>query len=174
MTYDRDRNRQNSIRPRQKNMRPDIVQEIPLRIAELLHGTKLNVRLSDPAGANSVENYPLTIPPETAPGTRFRIARDTGGFIRVKVRAQPDFRFKPRGSDLRCDLRIRAQRAAQGGIESLRGATGNTLRVTIPQGVERGDILKIPEEGLPKPRGGRGDLLVRILYTPEIRITRAK
>ena len=27
-------------------------------------------------------------------------------------------------------------------------------------------------EGLPKPRGGRGDLLVRVTYRPPVRITR--
>jgi len=90
--------------------------------------------------------------------------------IRIKVR--PDFRFKVRGSDLRCDLRIRPQRAAQGGTESVKGATGNILRVPVPAGVARGEILRITGEGLPKPRGGRGDLLVRVMYQPEVRISR--
>jgi DnaJ-class molecular chaperone len=45
--------------------------------------------------------------------------------------------------------------------------------VTIPRGVGRGEILRIPGEGLPKPRGGRGDMLVRITYRPEVKITRA-
>jgi DnaJ-class molecular chaperone len=90
----------------------------------------------------------------------------------VRVKARPDFRFKTRGSDLRCDLKITFQRAMQGGTESVRGATGNFLRVQILKKVSRGEIIKIPGEGLPKSRGGRGDLLVRILYRPEVRITR--
>ena len=92
----------------------------------------------------------------------------------MRVRARPDFRFKIRGSDLRCNLRINARCAAHGGSESVRGATGNFVRVQIPPGVARGQVLRIDGEGLPKPRGGRGDLLVRIVYTPEVRITRAK
>ena len=91
----------------------------------------------------------------------------------MKARVRPDFRFKARGSDLRCDLRISSQRATQGGTESVLGATGNFLRVQIPARVERGEIIRIAGEGLPKARGGRGDLLVRVLYRPEIRITRA-
>jgi DnaJ-class molecular chaperone len=43
--------------------------------------------------------------------------------------------------------------------------------VQIPPGVARGEVLRIAGEGLPKSRGGRGDLLVRIVYTPEVRIT---
>jgi DnaJ-class molecular chaperone len=56
----------------------------------------------------------------------------------------------------------------------IRGISGAMLRVPIPRGVERGEIVRVPGEGLPKSRGGRGDLLVRITYRVEIRITRAR
>jgi curved DNA-binding protein len=91
----------------------------------------------------------------------------------VRVKARADFRFKARGADLRCDLKIKPERAAQGGAEILRGATGTMLRVPIPRGVARGEIIRLPGEGLPRPRGGRGDLLVRINYHVDVRITRA-
>jgi DnaJ-class molecular chaperone len=44
--------------------------------------------------------------------------------------------------------------------------------VQIPRGVGRNEIVRVPGEGLPKPRGGRGDLLVRITYRPEVRVSR--
>jgi DnaJ-class molecular chaperone len=150
-----------------------LTKEIHLRLEEFLRGCTLEVRMDDPGRSNGPETYELTIPPETAPGTRFKVARDGGGCVMVRVKARPDFRFKVRGSDLRCDLKIRSQRAQQGGIESVRGLTGNFLRVQIPAKVSRGEIIRLPGEGLPKPRGGRGDLLVRILYTPDIQIRRA-
>ena len=53
------------------------------------------------------------------------------------------------------------------------GPTGAPLRVSIPAGVGRAAVLRVSGEGLPKPRGGRGDLLVRITYRPEVRITRS-
>ena len=154
----------------------NISQDIPLRIVELLRGTTLEVRVNDPGNPQGRETYPLTIPPETAPGTRFRVPREgafAGGIVLVRVRVQPDFRFKARGPDLRCDLRINAQRATQGGTEMILGPTGTRLRVQIPPRVARGEILRIPGEGLPRTRGGRGDLLVRITYRPEVRIVRA-
>jgi DnaJ-class molecular chaperone len=46
------------------------------------------------------------------------------------------------------------------------------VRVQIPPGVGRGAVLRIAGEGLPKPRGGRGELLVRIAYRPEVRTSR--
>jgi DnaJ-class molecular chaperone len=48
------------------------------------------------------------------------------------------------------------------------------LRITIPPRVARGEVLRVPGEGLPKPRGGRGDLLVRVTYRPEVRVTRGR
>ena len=152
-----------------------ITKEMHLGIQEFLRGTTLEVRVQDPANPDGAEIYELVVPPETAPGTRFRIARTgpfASGFVLVKVKAKPDFRFKTRGSDLRCDLKISAQRATQGGSESVRGATGDFLRVTIPKNVTRGEVIRLSGQGLPKPRGGRGDLLVRITYRPEVFVTR--
>lgn len=163
--------------PRTGKPQQNINQDIHLRIEEFFRGAALEVRVNDPGNPDGSEVYLLQVPPETAPGARFRIPRErnpSGGQVLVRVRARPDFRFKIRGSDLRCDMRINARRASQGGSESLRGATGNYLRIQIPSGVARGEVLRIAGEGLPKLRGGRGDLLVRVVYTPEVRITRAK
>jgi DnaJ-class molecular chaperone len=85
--------------------------------------------------------------------------------VQLRVKALPNFRFKTRGSDLRCDLKIKTERAAQGGVEMIRGLTGAMLRVPIPRGVGARRNHPRRGEGLPKPRGGRGDLLVRITYS---------
>ena len=160
---------------RRSKIERNISQDVHLRIEEFLRGTKLEVSVNDPSHPNGAEVYQLTIPPETAPGARFRIPRDEpfdGGFVQVRVKARPDFRFKVRGSDLRCDLKIKPERAAQGGTEMIRGLSGAMVRVPIPRGAGRGEIVRIPGEGLPKPRGARGDLLVKITYRVEVRITR--
>ena len=166
-----------SARPaRGSKLERNLSQEVHLRMDEFLRGTTLEVRVQDPANPNGPETYPLVVPPETAPGARFRVPRAepfAGGFVLVRVRARPDFRFKVRGSDLRCDLKIKSERATQGGTEMVTGVNGVKLRVPIPRGVGRGEIVCIAGEGLPKPRGGRGDLLVRITYRVEVRITRA-
>jgi DnaJ-class molecular chaperone len=150
----------------------NLAQDVPLRLEEFLRGTALQVRVLDPGDPNANESYELIVPPETAPGTRFRLARTGGGGVTVKAKARPDVHFKVRGADLRCDLRISSQRATQGGAESVRGVTGNFLRVAIPARIKSGEVIRITGEGLPRPRGGRGDLLVRVLYRPEVHISR--
>lgn len=173
--YDRELERTDAAPARPAKLERNVAQDVHLRIEELLRGVSLEIRVKDPANPHGAETYPLPVPPNTAPGTRFRLPRAApfeGGFVQVRVRVLPGFRFKARGSDLRCDLRIKAQRATQGGVEMIAGATGAPLRVQILAGVARGEILRIPGEGLPKPRGGRGDLLVRVTYRPEVRISR--
>jgi curved DNA-binding protein len=153
----------------------NISQDLLLQLEDFLRGTTREVRVNDPANPNGAEIYDLVIPPGTAPGTRFRLPREepfAGGFVQLRVKAQPNFRFKVRGSDLRCDLKIKTERAAQGGVEMIHGLTGARLRVPIPRGVGRHEIIRLANEGLPQPRGGRGDLLVRVTYHVEVRVTR--
>jgi DnaJ-class molecular chaperone len=153
----------------------NLSRDINLRLEDFFRGITREVRVNDPANPDGAEIYQLIIPPNTAPGARFRLPRAgafAGGFVQLRVKALSSFRFKPRGFDLRCDLKINSKRAARGGVEMIRGVSGAMLRVQIPRGVSRGEILRIAGEGLPRPRGGRGDLLVRVLYRPEVRICR--
>ena len=153
----------------------NLSQDVPLPLEDFLRGARREVRINDPANPNGAEIYELVIPPETPPGTRFRLPRSepfAGGFVQLRVKPAPNFRFKTRGSDLRCDLKIKTERAAHGGVEMIRGLAGGMVRVPIPRGVGRNEIIRIGGEGLPKPRGGRGDLLVRITYRVEIRLAR--
>jgi curved DNA-binding protein len=154
----------------------NLARDVHLRLEDFLRGTACEVRVNDPANPNGVEIYELIIPPETAPGTRFRLPRSepfAGGFVQLRVKALPDFRFKVRGSDLCCDLKIKPELAARGGMERIHGLNGGNLSVPIPRGVSRGEIVRMAGEGLAKPRGGRGDLLVRVTYRFEVRVSRA-
>ena len=154
----------------------NISEDVELRAEDFLRGTSLEVRVNDPANPDGPETLELTVPAQTAPGTRFRLPRSgrfQGGFVIVRVRARADFRFKPRGSDLRCDLRISAQRAASGGSEMVQGIHGK-VRVNIPRNVGRGEIVRLGGEGLPRQGGGRGDLLVRIMYRPPVTFSKVR
>lgn len=150
----------------------NISRDVHLRLEEFFRGTTREVRVHDPGNSAGHETYELIVPSETAVGTRFRLRRPAGGMLIIRLLALPHFQFKVRGADLRCDLKISFQRAAQGGEEMVTGPMGNRLRLKIPAGIARGEIVRLPGEGLPKARGGRGDLLVRVMYQPEVRIAR--
>ena len=118
----------------------NITQEARLRIDDFLRGTSLAVEVKDPANPDGPENYRVEIPAMTAPRTRLRVPRRepfAQGFVQLRLKALPRFRFKVRGSDLRTDLRISAQRAEQGGSEMIERPSGGMIRVTIPRRVKR-------------------------------------
>jgi len=170
--YDRERLDQSKPVVRSGKAMIKLAKDVHLRLDEFLRGTRLEVRVDDPGSTVGSETYELVVPAGTAPGTRFKLARNGGGSLVVRVKARPDFRFKVRGSDLRCDLKINFQRAQQGGMESVRGPAGNYLQVRIPPQVARGEVIRFPGEGLPRTRGGRGELQVRILHTPKVQVRR--
>ncbi len=155
----------------------NVSQEVRLRIEDFVRGTSVKVEVNDPANPEGPESYRFDVPAGTAPGSRFRIARTgafQGGFVELRVKAAPGFRFQVRGSDIRCELRIDSRRALQGGIETMEGPSGGFVRVQIPARVKRGEIIRLPNHGMPKPRGGRGDLHVRVTYRPEVRVSRTR
>jgi curved DNA-binding protein len=173
--YDRDLDAEaRQSRTRTGKAERNISQDAHLPLEAFFRGTSLSVRVNDPAIPGGAETYELEIPPNTAPGTRFRLPREgpfAGGVVNLRVKALPGYRFKLRGSDLKCDLRISPQRASNGGSEMLPAPSGQMVHVQIPAGIGRGEILRVPGEGMPKARGGRGDLLVRITYRAPVRVS---
>ncbi|MDQ6766164.1 MAG: DnaJ domain-containing protein [Verrucomicrobiota bacterium] len=161
--------------PRGRRLERDIAQDLHLRLEDFFRGATLEVDVRDAGNIGGAETYRVVVPANSAPGARLRVPRESnaeGGFLILRLRLQPSHRFKARGSDLKCDLRISNRAAEHGGTEMLRGPTGTMLRVTIPPRIRRGETLRLPGEGSPRPRGGRGDLLVRVTYRPEVRVRR--
>ncbi|MDQ6656493.1 MAG: DnaJ domain-containing protein [Verrucomicrobiota bacterium] len=175
--YDRELDSASRARsaPRGSKIERNITQDVRLRIADFLQGASVEVQVRDAGNPAGPERYELQVPPGTAPGARFRLPRAApmdGGYLQLRLKALPGHRFKVRGSDLRGELRIDHRRAVAGGSEPMEGPTGRILRIPIPAGVKRGELVRIPGEGMPRPRGGgRGDLLVRITYRPEVRVS---
>ena len=163
---------QEAAKPRQSKPQRNLAQDARLRIDEFFRGTTLDVRVDDPGNPSGAERYALAVPADTAPGARVRIPRTNGGFVTVRLKVSPNARFKVRGSDVQSELRIQHQRAKNGGAEMVAAPAGGLVRVQIPAGVARGEVLLVRGQGMPKTHGGRGDLLVKVTYRPEVRIVR--
>src|SRR4051812_17873685 len=112
----------------------NVVQDVRVRIEDLLRGTSLQVQVRDAGNPAGPEVYQLVIPVGTAPGTRFRLPRSKaagGGYVQLRVKVLPGFRFKVRGSDLQCELRIDNRRASAGGSETIERPAGGLQRIQI-------------------------------------------
>jgi len=118
----------------------------------------------------------IKIPPGVDNGSKLRI-RGEGeegerggppGDLYVFLYLEPHDFFTRDGDDIVCQVPISFPQAALGGEIEVPTLDGKR-RLTIPKGIDSGEVLKIKGEGFPRLRGsGRGDQLVQVIIkTPK-------
>ncbi|MEZ4501729.1 MAG: J domain-containing protein [Dehalococcoidia bacterium] len=118
----------------------------------------------------------VTIPPGVASGTRIRVAGKGGpggnggnaGDLFLRVEVSPHPRFERKGDDLSVDVDVPVADAALGGEVGVPTLKGRTLMLTVPAGTQAGKTFRLAGQGMPRQRGGFGDLHARVrLVLPE-------
>jgi DnaJ-class molecular chaperone len=93
-------------------------------------------------------------------------------FADLLRRAAEQARRRP-GADLHYELAVDFLDSVNGASKTITLPGGGTLQVTIPPGVEDGQILRLRGKGAPSPgEGGPGDALVQIVIQPHRAFTR--
>jgi DnaJ-class molecular chaperone len=93
-------------------------------------------------------------------------------FAELLRRAAEQARRRP-GADLHYELEVDFLDAVNGATRTITLPGGGTLQVTIPPGVEDGQILRLRRKGAPSPGEGEpGDALVQIVVRPHRFFTR--
>ncbi len=93
-------------------------------------------------------------------------------FADLLRRAAEQARRRP-GADLHYELQVEFLDAVNGATRTITLPQGGTLNVTIPAGVEDGQILRLRGKGAPSPgEGPPGDALVQIVVRPHRFFTR--
>jgi molecular chaperone DnaJ len=89
------------------------------------------------------------------------------GDVIVQIEVEPHERFERHGDDLLYDLAINFSQAALGADVEVPTIDGSA-QLTIPAGIQSGQVLRMRGSGLPRLRStGRGDQLVRVrVWTP--------
>lgn len=125
---------------------------------------KRNVRVEIPAGVDS--GMRLKMEGYGDAGQNGASAGDLYVFIEV----EPHPVFERQGDDLILELPISLVDAALGMKKEIPTLLKEGMcRITIPEGIQSGTVLKVKNQGFPNVRGrGRGDLLVRVsVETPQ-------
>ena len=120
------------------------------------------IRVEIPPGVTS-ENF-ITLRGEGHVGPR----GGPRGDVLVLIEVEEDPRFVRDGPHLRYELPITFSQAALGDEAEVPTVNGS-VRLTIPMGIQSGEVLRLKGHGLPELHGrGKGDQLVRIVvWTPE-------
>ena len=95
------------------------------------------------------------------------VANGINGDLYVKIHAQLHQIFTREGANLAMNLDIRLSDALLGAEKEIKTLDG-VIKLKIPAGIDSGEILRVRGKGIPRERGGRGDLLIKILIkTPK-------
>ena len=112
------------------------------------------IRVNVPAGVSDGEMIRM-------PRMGEAVAGGTAGDLYVKLHIRPDKQFAREGNNLLTSLPIKLTDALLGGEYRIRTFDGEEM-LTVPAGVNHGEVLRVRGKGVPHGRGSRGDLLVRI------------
>ncbi|MDI5962130.1 DnaJ C-terminal domain-containing protein [Streptantibioticus silvisoli] len=143
--------------------------ELTLSVEEAYHGGRRKITLGGPEGERS---YDVTVPAGVVDGQRIRLAGEGGrgrgpgsaGDLYLVVRIAPHPRYRLAGRDIHVDLPVAAWEAALGATVPVTGP-GGTAKVHVPPGTSTGRRLRLRGEGMPAPKGSRGDLYAEIKVT---------
>ena len=122
----------------------------------------------------------VKIPPGVDTGSKLRIRGegedgDKGGGagdLFVFIYVEPHDFFSREGDDVVCQIPISFPQAALGAQIEVPTLSG-TRTLTIPKGIESGELLRIKDEGFAKMRGyGRGDQIVQVIVKTPKDLTR--
>ncbi|MFN2491131.1 MAG: DnaJ C-terminal domain-containing protein [Actinomycetota bacterium] len=143
------------------------------------------VRLSfDDAVAGTTVTLPqagkVRVPPGVGDGARIKVAGKgepaRGGgrpgdlYVRVSVEEHPLFR-RLKGGNLELTVPVTFTEAALGSKVDVPTLDGS-VTVKVPAGTRNGQTLRVKGRGAPGPRGGAGDLLVKIEVEVPRKLTR--
>lgn len=147
----------------------EVTSQIKLEQAAL--GTELDINLSIPEydGGGVPRRVPRTFKARVAKGAsegqRLRLPGKGGkglnggrdGDLWLNITLAPHPIFRPDGHDLFVDLTLAPWEAVLGASVEVPTLDG-TIRLKVPAGTRSAQRLRLSGRGLPKPRGGAGDL----------------
>ena len=144
-----------------------IETSINVEIEEAFYGLdkKMSLRTVD----GKIKVFTVTIPAGIRNGEKIRLlgqgkeGQDGGknGDLFIKVNIEDNEKFKLQGTDLYTNLYLTPWEAALGTRTQVYSIDELT-QVYIPEGIETGEILKIPGKGYKDGKGSRGDLIAEV------------
>lgn len=145
----------------------DIETEINVKLEEAFYGLEKKISLRTVDG--KMKTFSVKVPDGIRNGEKIRLIGQgkTGknggknGDLFIKINIENSKIFKLFSSDLYTDLLLTPWEAALGTRTNVQTIDGKTT-IYIPQGMESGEKIKIPNKGYKDGKGGRGDLVAEI------------
>jgi DnaJ-class molecular chaperone len=146
----------------------DVRARLEIELEEAIAGAKKRIAFSDG------RNLDITVQPGTVDGRVLRLkgqgapgrAGPGDALIEIIIRPHPVYRRE--GDSLIMELPVSIPDAVLGGKVQTPTPDG-PVTITIPKGANTGRVLRLKGRGLPDAKGGRGDLMARlVLVLPDV------
>nr|WP_298096995.1 DnaJ C-terminal domain-containing protein [uncultured Shinella sp.] len=140
---------------------PDLVADVTVSVEDILNRVRPTIETPEgqtirvPVGAGTTDGQVIRLKE-----AGHRIENLRRGDAVITVRVAPG-RFRVDGFDLRVDLPVTIENAVLGCEMTIEGPAG-PLSVTVPAWSGSDQTIRIPDEGLVKENGERGDLIAEI------------
>jgi curved DNA-binding protein len=169
--FERFRAGQASSRARMSMPGQDYEIAVPITIEDAYAGTEIDLDLMMPEYDEHgrlhrvPQAFKARIPKGATDGQRLRVPAKGGrgmnggraGDLYLNISLRPHTLYRANGHDLYMDLPLAPWEAVLG--TSLEVPTpGGPVRLKVPPGTQAGRQLRLPQRGLPVPKGGHGDL----------------
>jgi DnaJ-class molecular chaperone len=157
------------FRQPQPRRNKDLQVRVPVRLANTLDDQRITISLQTTKGTR--ENVEITVPRGATHGMQIKYPNlgdnffDTleRGDLYVHIDMQPHPGIEISELDLVITKNVDCLTAIVGGELEVTGIDGSTFIVTVPEGTQPGQVLRIRNQGLWQLHGStRGNLLVRI------------
>lgn len=145
----------------------NIETEIKVSLENAFYGQEKKISLRTVEG--KMKTFSVKIPEGIRNGEKIRLIGQgkkgnnggKNGDLFIKIDIEDSKIFKLYGSDLCTDLKLSPWEAALGTRVNIKTIDGET-KVYIPQGIQSGEKIKIPNKGYKDGKGGRGDLVAEV------------
>ena len=145
----------------------NIETSIDVEIEEVFYGLDKKISLRTVDGKMKI--FTVTIPAGIRNGEKIRLLGQgkeginggKNGDLFIKVNINNNESFKLVGNDIYTNLYLSPWEAALG-TKTQVSSIDDSTQVYIPEGMQTGEIIKIPGKGYKDGKGGRGDLIAEV------------
>jgi molecular chaperone DnaJ len=134
--------------------------KVPKEVCETCRGAGIqkqeeNINIGIPSGIEDGEVLRMS-------GRGEAVSGGQSGDLYIKVRVLPHPQFIKEGRNILMDLHIKLSESLLGTKKEVETLDG-TITLTIPEGTDFFEVLRVKGKGVPVGGGKRGDLLVRVI-----------
>ena len=145
----------------------NIETEINVSIYDAFYGLDKQIELKDVMGNNKI--YSVKIPKGIRNGEKIRLIGQgkegqyggKNGDLLIKINIENDKKFKLEGYDIYTDLLLTPWEAALGTRTTVKTIDDET-NIYVPEGIQTGEKLRIPNKGYFASKERRGDLIAEV------------